>query len=92
MIYKFSETKLDQDSYAKYEIKKQIPSQYLPLMNFCRSPHKRYSGSAFLTKFKPKQIRYGIGNIEHDVEGRWMTIDLGHDIYLVVVYSPNVQK
>jgi exodeoxyribonuclease-3 len=52
---------------------------------------KGYSGTAILTKHKPDLVHYGIGQAEHDGEGRVITLE--YDKYFVVtVYTPNSQR
>ena len=51
---------------------------------------KGYSGTAVFTRIKPLSERCGIGQEEHDTEGRVVTLDLG-PVYLVNVYTPNSQ-
>lgn len=48
--------------------------------------NKAYSGTAIFTKIKPKQIIYGLNDI--DDEGRVITCEF-KDFYLVFVYTPN---
>lgn len=52
---------------------------------------KGYAGTAIFAKHKPREITYGIGNEEHDQEGRVITLDTG-DFYLVNCYTPNAQR
>lgn len=47
-----------------------------------------YSGTAILTKTEPLDVRLGIGEDEHDREGRVITAEFP-DYYLVNVYVPN---
>lgn len=49
---------------------------------------KGYSGTAILSKTEPQSIAYGIGEEEHDNEGRVITVEYG-DHYLVTTYVPN---
>ncbi len=49
---------------------------------------KGYSGTAILTKTKPLSISKGIGQDEHDNEGRVLCAEF-NDFYLVNVYVPN---
>ena len=51
---------------------------------------KGYSGTAIYTKVKPVSVTYGIGEDEHDHEGRVITMEFV-DFYLVCVYVPNSQ-
>ncbi len=56
------------------------------------NPAKRkgYAGTALLTKIKPKEIKFGIGEEKFDDEGRVITADFGK-FYLVNAYFPNSQ-
>jgi len=47
-----------------------------------------YSGTAVLTKIKPKDVTFGIGLKEHDTEGRVITSEFP-EYFLVNVYTPN---
>jgi exodeoxyribonuclease III len=49
---------------------------------------KGYSGTAVLTRLKPKGYTYDIGNEEHDQEGRVITIEYD-TFYLTNTYVPN---
>ena len=51
---------------------------------------KGYSGTAIFTKHTPRNVSYGIGEDEHDHEGRVITLEMP-DFYLVTVYTPNSQ-
>ncbi|AEK20043.1 exodeoxyribonuclease III Xth [Methanococcus maripaludis X1] len=52
---------------------------------------KGYSGTAIFTKIKPNEVSYGIGNNEHDGEGRVITLKFD-EYYLLNVYTPNSQR
>jgi exodeoxyribonuclease III len=52
---------------------------------------KGYSGTAIFTKKGAISMARGIGQMEHDQEGRVITLDMG-DFYLVNVYVPNSQR
>jgi exodeoxyribonuclease III len=49
---------------------------------------KGYSGTAVFTKHKPLSVTYGLGQAEHDKEGRVITLEFD-GFYLVTVYTPN---
>jgi exodeoxyribonuclease-3 len=49
---------------------------------------KGYSGTAILTKVKPLDVRFDLGNEEHDQEGRVIALEFENFI-LVTVYTPN---
>ncbi|MGI6069035.1 MAG: exodeoxyribonuclease III [Blautia sp.] len=50
-----------------------------------------YSGTAVFTRHKPLGVSYGIGQEEHDKEGRVITLEFD-SFYLVTVYTPNSQN
>lgn len=52
---------------------------------------KGYSGTAVLSRIAPLQVTYGIGQEEHDQEGRVITLEF-EQFYLVTVYTPNSQR
>lgn len=52
---------------------------------------KGYSGTAIFTKHTPLSVTYGIGEEEHDQEGRTITLEY-ESFYLVTVYTPNSQR
>lgn len=51
---------------------------------------KGYSGTAIFTRQKPMNVSYGLGQAEHDREGRVVTLEF-KNFYLVDVYTPNSQ-
>lgn len=64
---------LELDGYYKY---------------FNHAEKKGYSGTAIFTRIKPLSIRYGINILEHDKEGRVITLEYDN-FYFVTVYTPN---
>jgi exodeoxyribonuclease-3 len=52
---------------------------------------KGYSGTAILTRVKPRAVRNGIGSGSHDREGRVLAVEFP-DFWLVDVYQPNSQR
>lgn len=52
---------------------------------------KGYSGTAIFTKQKPLSVRYGIGELDEEPEGRIITLEF-EDFYLVNVYTPNAKR
>jgi exodeoxyribonuclease-3 len=52
---------------------------------------KGYSGTAVFEKQEPLSVSYGIGQEEHDHEGRVITLEYP-DFFLVTVYTPNSQR
>ncbi len=65
----------------------------LPGYEVCWNHAKRagYSGTAILTKIKPKSVKFGLGIPKHDDEGRVTTIELD-DFFVVNVYVPNSKR
>lgn len=49
---------------------------------------KGYSGTCVISRTSPVSLRFGIGNEEHDQEGRVITAEFA-DYFLVTVYTPN---
>jgi len=75
---------------------KALPEQiHLPLDNYFKyynsANKKGYSGTAILSKTEPDSLVFGIGEEEHDQEGRVITAEFP-DYYLVTVYVPNSQR
>ncbi len=52
---------------------------------------KGYSGTAVFTKKEPLSVSLGIGQEEHDREGRVITLEYD-GFYFVTVYTPNSQN
>ena len=52
---------------------------------------KGYSGTAIFTKYKPLDVKYGMGMEEHDNEGRLITLEYD-DFFLVTCYTPNSKQ
>ena len=52
---------------------------------------KGYSGTAIFSRHTPLSVAYGLGQEEHDHEGRVITLEF-QDFYLVTVYTPNSQR
>lgn len=52
---------------------------------------KGYSGTTIFTKIKPIFVQYGLGIVEHDNEGRVVTLEF-EKFFLVNVYTPNSQR
>ena len=52
---------------------------------------KGYSGTAVFSREAPLNVIDGIGAVEHDSEGRVITVEYP-DFYLVNVYTPNAQN
>ena len=65
------------------------PEGYYGSWNYAEK--KGYSGTALFTKEKPLSVTLGIGEEEHDHEGRVITAEY-KDFYLICVYVPNSQR
>lgn len=52
---------------------------------------KGYSGTAVFTKQTPISVRYGVGDLDEQEEGRILTLEF-ENYYLVNVYTPNSQR
>ena len=52
---------------------------------------KGYSGTAIFTKEKPISVKYGVGDVDTEEEGRIITLEFEH-FYLVNVYTPNAKR
>lgn len=52
---------------------------------------KGYSGTAVFSKIEPLSVRYGYGMVEHDTEGRIITLEF-EDYFFVTVYTPNSKR
>lgn len=52
---------------------------------------KGYSGTAVFTKTKPLTVKYGVGDMEMEDEGRILTLEFQR-FFLVNVYAPNAQR
>ncbi len=83
----------DADAFCIQETKLQegqialdLPDGYEPYWNYAQK--KGYSGTAIFTKRHPLSVSYGIGQEEHDREGRVITLEY-ETFYLVTCYTPN---
>ncbi|MDN4607338.1 exodeoxyribonuclease III [Sporosarcina highlanderae] len=52
---------------------------------------KGYSGTAVFTKEEPLSVKYGVGDMDSEDEGRILTLEF-KQFYLVNVYAPNAQR
>jgi len=52
---------------------------------------KGYSGTAVFSRVQPLAVSYGMGQDEHDQEGRLISLEF-NEFYLVNVYTPNSQR
>ena len=52
---------------------------------------KGYSGTAIFTKEKPLSVKYGVGELDEEPEGRIITLEF-ENFYMVNVYTPNAKR
>ncbi|WP_144511683.1 exodeoxyribonuclease III [Bacillus sp. FJAT-22090] len=52
---------------------------------------KGYSGTAVFTKVEPLSVKYGVGDLNTEDEGRIITLEF-EDFFLVNVYTPNAKR
>ncbi|SNT53495.1 exodeoxyribonuclease-3 [Bacillus sp. OK838] len=52
---------------------------------------KGYSGTAIFTKEKPLSVKYGVGELYEEPEGRIITLEF-EKFYMVNVYTPNAKR
>ena len=85
----------DADIFCLQETKLQEGQHDLELPGFHQywnyAEKKGYSGTALFTKKEPINVTYGIGDPEHDKEGRVITAEY-EQYYVIVVYVPNSQR
>lgn len=85
----------DADVFCVQEIKLQEGQIDLELKGYHQywnyAEKKGYSGTAIFSKIKPISVFYGIGEEEHDKEGRVITLEFDK-YYIVTVYTPNSQR
>ena len=86
---------IDADIFCIQETKMQegqIEIKFDGYYQFWNSAIKKgYSGTAIFTKQKPIDVKYGIGKIEHDMEGRVITLEF-EKFFLVNCYTPNSKR
>ena len=82
-IFCLQETKLQQDQICFF------PEGYYAYWNHAEK--KGYSGTAVFSRKEPICVTYGIGQEEHDHEGRVITLEFD-SFYLITVYVPNSQE
>jgi len=86
---------VDADIFCVQEIKLQEGQIDLQLDGYYQywnyALKKGYSGTAVFTKEKPLTVKYGVGDLETECEGRILTLEFPQ-FYLVNVYSPNAQR
>jgi exodeoxyribonuclease-3 len=84
---------LDPDILCIQETKAQpdqieIDEDFYPYMYINSAQKKGYSGTMIFSRYKPLSVRYGIGQQEHDNEGRVITLEF-ENFYVLTVYTPN---
>ena len=88
-------TDIDSDFFCLQEIKLQEGQIDLELPCYHQywnyAEKKGYSGTAIFTKHEPLSVTNGIGQDEHDQEGRVITLEYD-SFYLITVYTPNSQR
>lgn len=83
-----NETKMDEKKIEGDKIKsKMFPDKYLQYWNCCKSS-SGYAGTAILTKVKPLDVKFDLGILEHDLEGRTITLEF-KEFIIVACYVPN---
>lgn len=83
-----NETKMDEKKIDSEKVKSKLfPEKYLQYWNCCKSS-SGYAGTAILTKVKPIDVKYDLGIVEHDLEGRTITLEF-EDFIIVACYVPN---
>ena len=82
-IFCIQESKLQEG-----QIELELPG-YFQYWNYAKK--KGYSGTAVFAKQEPLRVLYGIGEEEHDQEGRVVTLEY-ENFYFVTVYTPNSQS
>lgn len=87
-------TGLDADFFCLQETKMQAGQLDMGFIGYTSywnyADKKGYSGTAIYTRLDPLSVTYGLGEDEHDHEGRVITLEMP-DFYLVDVYVPNSQ-
>ncbi len=85
---------LDADFFCLQETKLQEGQLSLDLPGYTAywnyAEKKGYSGTAIFTRHTPLSVTYGLGQEEHDREGRLITLEMDR-YYLVCCYTPNSQ-
>ena len=86
---------IDADIFCIQERKLQAGQIQLDLPGYCQywnyAEKKGYSGTAMFCKQEPLRVMYGIGEEEHDHEGRVITAEF-EDFFAVTCYTPNSQN
>ncbi|CAK8571118.1 unnamed protein product [Lathyrus sativus] len=80
------ETKLQEKDIE--EIKQRLLDGYENSFWTCSVSKLGYSGTAIISRVKPLSVRYGLGILDHDSEGRLVTVEFD-TFYLITGYVPN---
>lgn len=88
-------TALDADLFCLQETKMQAGQVEMDLPGYQQywnsAEKKGYSGTAVFCRQVPLHVSYGIGQEEHDHEGRVITLEFP-SFFFVTVYTPNSQR
>jgi exodeoxyribonuclease-3 len=88
-------TEVDADIFCMQEVKLQAGQIDLPLEGYHQywnyALKKGYSGTAVFTKIEPMSVKYGVGEMPEEAEGRILTLEFER-FYLVNVYTPNSKR
>ncbi|MBP3853853.1 MAG: exodeoxyribonuclease III [Erysipelotrichaceae bacterium] len=84
---------LDADVFCIQETKAQpeqieVDCELYPYQYVYSAQRKGYSGTMIFAKQEPLSVRYGLGQEEHDTEGRVIALEY-EDYYVLTVYTPN---
>ncbi|WP_102693712.1 exodeoxyribonuclease III [Rummeliibacillus pycnus] len=86
---------MDADFFCIQETKCQAEQVELTLPGYHQfwnyAERKGYSGTAIFTKHEPLSVKYGVGEMESQEEGRIITLEY-ENFYLVNVYTPNSKR
>ncbi|CEG65538.1 Putative Exodeoxyribonuclease III [Rhizopus microsporus] len=66
-----------------------VSKEIYPHQYWTFSSKKGYAGIAVFSKFKPKEVTYGIPKFDGDQEGRVITLEFDNNIVLIASYVPN---
>lgn len=80
------ETKLQEKDVE--DIKKHLIDGYDNSFWTCSVSKLGYSGTAVISRVKPLSVKYGLGILDHDSEGRLVTVEFD-TFYLISGYVPN---
>lgn len=78
---------IQESKLQKGQVSLELPG-YRQYWNYAEK--KGYSGTAVFTRREPLSVLYGIGEEEHDHEGRVISLEF-EDFWMVTVYTPNSQ-